>query len=254
MKILLVGASGTIGRAVQAELAQRHEVVRINRGSGDLRVDITDAASIRAMYAQAGAFDALVSTTGSVHFGPLAEFTAAEFDVGLRNKLMGQVNLVMLGLATIRDGGSFTLTSGLLNDDPIRLGASAAMVNGALDGFVRGAAIELPRGGAHQRREPDRDRGGIAFVRAVLPRCEAGAGGRCGAGLCQERRGRADRPHLPRGLVARPVSGQGGESARGGPGLLQVQPVAAASGAALRCSAGPARVSQGLEIAAIPAP
>ncbi|OZI35495.1 short chain dehydrogenase [Bordetella genomosp. 1] len=146
MKILLVGASGTIGRAVQAELAQLHEVVRINRGSGDLRVDITDAASIRAMYAQAGAFDALVSTTGSVHFGPLAEFTAAEFDVGLRNKLMGQVNLVMLGLATIRDGGSFTLTSGLLNDDPIRLGASAAMVNGALDGFVRGAAIELPRG------------------------------------------------------------------------------------------------------------
>jgi len=146
MKIVLIGASGTIGRAVHAELSQRHEIVSANATSGDFRVDIADPESIRQLYARVGAFDAVVSAAGKVHFGPLEQFTADQFDLGLRNKLMGQVNLVALGLAHIRDGGSFTLTSGLLNEDPIRQGASAAMVNGALEGFVRSAAIELPRG------------------------------------------------------------------------------------------------------------
>lgn len=146
MKIILVGASGIIGKAVDAELGQRHEVVRASRAGGDCQVDITDPESIRRLYEFVGSFDALVSTAGTVHFGPLAQFTAEQFEIGLRNKLMGQVNLVTIGLEYIRDGGSFTLTSGLLNEDPIRLGVSAAMVNGALEGFVRGAAIETSRG------------------------------------------------------------------------------------------------------------
>lgn len=146
MKIILVGSSGTIGRAVAAELGARHDIVHANRNSGDVRVDIADPASIVAMYGQVGRFDALVCATGKVHFGLLETFTPEQFDLGLRNKLMGQVNLVMLGLGHISDGGSFTLTSGLLNEDPIREGASAAMVNGGIEGFVRGAAIGLPRG------------------------------------------------------------------------------------------------------------
>jgi len=146
MKIILIGAGGTIGKAVDAELGSRHEIVRVNRSSGDVRVDISDPQSIERLYRQVGSFDAVVSTAGNVHFGPFEQFTPAQFEVGLRDKLMGQVNLVMLGLAYIRDGGSFTLTSGLLNDDPIREGVSAAMVNGGVEGFVRGAAIELPRG------------------------------------------------------------------------------------------------------------
>jgi NAD(P)-dependent dehydrogenase (short-subunit alcohol dehydrogenase family) len=146
MKVILIGAGGTIGKAVHTELATRHDVVPVNFSSGDLRVDITDESSIKSMYAEVGDFDAVVSTTGKVHFGPLAQFTREQYDVGLKDKLMGQVGLVTLGLPHIRDGGSFTLTSGLLNDDPIRQGVSAAMVNGALEGFVRGAAIELSRG------------------------------------------------------------------------------------------------------------
>jgi NAD(P)-dependent dehydrogenase (short-subunit alcohol dehydrogenase family) len=146
MKIVLIGASGTIGRAVLAELRPRHEVVQVNRTSGDFQVDIADPGSIRQLYARIGVFDAVVSAAGKVHFGPLEHFTQEQFEVGLRDKLMGQVNLVTLGLAHVRDGGSFTLTSGLLNEDPIRQGASASMVNGGLEGFVRSAAIELPRG------------------------------------------------------------------------------------------------------------
>ena len=146
MKIILVGAGGTIGRAVAAELQDRHELVRVGRSSGDLHVDIADPASIEALFAQTGPFDALVCTAGNVHFGPFETFTQAQFELGLRDKLMGQVNLVKMGIDHVSDGGSFTLTSGLLNEDPIRDGVSAAIANGGLEGFVRGAAIVMPRG------------------------------------------------------------------------------------------------------------
>lgn len=146
MKIILIGASGIIGKAVDAALKARHEIVRVNRSSGDFQVDIANPASIERLYNKVGAFDALVSATGNVHFGLFEEFTREQFEIGLQNKLMGQVNLVTMGLKFIRDGGSFTLTSGLLNEDPIPEGVSAAMVNGALEGFVHGAAIALPRG------------------------------------------------------------------------------------------------------------
>ena len=88
----------------------------------------------------------MVSAAGKVHFGEFAKMTEAEFGIGLKDKLMGQVNLVLIGRDFVNDGGSFTLTSGVLSHDPIRLGAGASLVNGALDSFVRAAAIELPRG------------------------------------------------------------------------------------------------------------
>ena len=146
MKIILVGAAGTLGKAVDKALNARHEIVRVGRKSGDHQADITDPKSIEQLYKKTGEFDAMVSTVGDVHFGPLEEFTQDQFQVGLRSKLMGQVNLVALGIKHIRAGGSFTLVSGQINDDPIRMGASGAMVNGGLEGFVRSAAIELPRG------------------------------------------------------------------------------------------------------------
>lgn len=146
MKIILVGASGTIGQAIEQELKVRHDIIRVGRNSGDLQADITDPASIRHLFERAGAFDALISAAGKVHFGALAEMGEAEFEVGLRDKLMGQVNLVLIGREFANDGASFTLTSGVLSDDPIRYGASASLVNGALDAFVRSAALELPRG------------------------------------------------------------------------------------------------------------
>ncbi|AUG00725.1 short chain dehydrogenase [Pseudomonas sp. 09C 129] len=146
MKILLIGANGTIGSAVDKELSQRHEIIRIGRNSGDFQVDISDSASIRALFEQTGTFDALICAAGNVTFAPLGEMSAQHFALGLQDKLMGQVNLLLIGREFANDGASFTFTSGILNRDPIRSGASAALVNGAIDGFVRAAAIELPRG------------------------------------------------------------------------------------------------------------
>lgn len=146
MKILVVGASGTVGSAIAAELAKRHQIVRASRKGGDLQVDIEKPDSIQAMYAKLGRLDAVVSAAGHVHFGPLAEMTDAKLRVGIDSKLLGQINLVVMGIDHVADGGSFTLTSGILSEIPIRGGSSAALVNGALEAFARGAAPELPRG------------------------------------------------------------------------------------------------------------
>ena len=145
MRILLVGAGGTIGRAVVAELSPRHEIVTAGRSSGDLRVDIADIASVRRMFADAGSVGAVACAAGNVHFAPLAGMTSEQFDLGLRDKLMGQVHLVLAGRDHVEPGGSFTLIAGILSRDPIVGGASASMVNGALESFVRAAAIELPK-------------------------------------------------------------------------------------------------------------
>ena len=203
MRILIVGASGTIGSAVVAELIQRHEIIQAGRSSGDLRLDLTDADSVRAAFEQAGPLDAVVSTAGKVKFAPFEEMGADDYAIGLENKLMGQVGLVLIGREFVRDGGSFTLTTGVLDRDPIVQGSSASMVNGAINAFVRAAAIEMPRG------QPRRDRGIDGGLGAVLPRLRARPGRARRAGLRQERRGRADGAGVLRGLTLedRRVSG-----------------------------------------------
>ena len=151
LRILLVGASGTLGRAVAAELGQRHEVISASRNAGSLRVDIGDPANIVAAIAQVGPIDALACAAGAVNFAPLAAIAPAgiadsPYGLGLVNKLLGQVNLALAARETLRDGGSITLIGGILSDTPIVAGSSASMVNGALASFVIAAAIELPRG------------------------------------------------------------------------------------------------------------
>lgn len=146
MKIIVIGAGGAIGQAVAAHLAQRHEIIAVGRSSGQLHADIADIAQVRALFAATGKVDAVVVAAGSVHFGALAEFTPEQFQVGLNSKLMGQVNVALVAQQWLNDGGSITLTSGIVADQPIRYGVSATMVNAAVEGFARGAAIELPRG------------------------------------------------------------------------------------------------------------
>ncbi len=146
MKILVVGASGDIGQAACDELNNRHEIIKTGRSSGQYEADISDLAAVRDLYRKIGQLDAVVSCAGDATFAPLNEFTRDSFMYGLSQKVMGQVNLVIAGLDTIADGGSFTLTSGVLDRDPIRMGVNAATANGALAGFVKSAAIEMSRG------------------------------------------------------------------------------------------------------------
>ena len=146
MKIIIVGATGTVGKTAVNALSGRHEVIRVGKTSGDVQMDIEDIDSIRAMYEQVGKVDAVVSAVGHVHFGPVHEMTSDQFMEGINGKVLPQVNLVLAGFDYVNDDGSFTLTSGVTNRDPIRGGSCAAAANGALDGFVTGAAVDMPRG------------------------------------------------------------------------------------------------------------
>ena len=146
MKIIVVGASGTLGSKIAEELGKRHDIVRAGSKSGDIQVDITSSDSIKSFYKKVGEFHALVSAAGAGYFGSFDEMTEDDFYIGIKSKMMGQVNLVMLGKDLISDRGSFTLTSGILHNDPVAGGASLSLVNGALNSFGKAAACELKRG------------------------------------------------------------------------------------------------------------
>ncbi|MET0005993.1 MAG: short chain dehydrogenase [Candidatus Thiodiazotropha sp.] len=143
MKILLIGATGTIGQEVQQRLADGHEVIPVGFKNGVYQVDMESKASIQHLFEQVGNVDAVISTAGAAAFAPLRELTDAQFELGWNNKLMGQVNLLRVGRSYIKEGGVVLLTSGMLASDPIPGSASVSAVNGALNSFVKAATIEL---------------------------------------------------------------------------------------------------------------
>jgi NAD(P)-dependent dehydrogenase (short-subunit alcohol dehydrogenase family) len=146
MKAIVIG-SGTIGSAVKKALEEKgHEVVSVGRKSGDYQADISDPESLKALFGRIGSFDAVANAAGDVSFGPLAHTTDEQWANSIQSKGMGQINLVRAALPFIADNGSFTLVSGVLTDEYIQGGTIATSVNLLVEGFVKGAAVELPRG------------------------------------------------------------------------------------------------------------
>ena len=146
MRILVVGATGTIGKAVVAALSSRHEVISASHNRAAERVDVSDINSIRALFERVGKLDAIVSAAGSAKFAPLASLSDADFAYSIQNKLMGQVNLVRLGMNALNQGGSITLTSGILAQKPMPGSGAISLVNAGLEGFTRAAALEASHG------------------------------------------------------------------------------------------------------------
>ncbi|MEO7539847.1 MAG: short chain dehydrogenase [Pyrinomonadaceae bacterium] len=146
MKILLVGASGTIGKKVAAVMSKKHEVIGASRSGADVEVDITDPASIERMYGSVSNVDAVVCAAGPAKFGPFGDLTEEDFYIGIRGKMMGQVNIVRVGLRYLNDNGSFTLTTGILSDEPVVGSVAVALINGGVNSFSVAAAQEMPRG------------------------------------------------------------------------------------------------------------
>ena len=142
MRILLIGATGTIGQAVATALGKRHDLVLASRHKAHEQVDIADAASLRALFDRIGRVDAVVSAAGSAAWKPFAELSDADFAFSFANKLMGQINVVRIAGEFVNDGGSITLTSGILAQNPMPNSAAVSTVNAGLEGFVRAAALE----------------------------------------------------------------------------------------------------------------
>jgi NAD(P)-dependent dehydrogenase (short-subunit alcohol dehydrogenase family) len=143
MKLLIIGGKGTIGKKVSAHFSRTHEIIIAGRTSGDVTVDIADSKSIKAMFESIGIIDAILCLAGEAKWAPFDSLTEDDYYIGLRSKLMGQVNLVRIGQDYLNTGGSITLTTGILADYPVVMTTSAAMVNGAIHSFVKAAALEL---------------------------------------------------------------------------------------------------------------
>jgi NAD(P)-dependent dehydrogenase (short-subunit alcohol dehydrogenase family) len=146
MRILVIGGTGTIGSAVVARLSGQHNVMVGCRTSAAAAIDITDTASIRRLFEEEAPFDAVVCAAGDAVFKPIEDLTDDDHAFGLRSKLMGQVNVVRVGQCHVRNGGSFTLTSGKLGRRPMPGTTSYSVVNSGIEAFVRAASLELPRG------------------------------------------------------------------------------------------------------------
>jgi NAD(P)-dependent dehydrogenase (short-subunit alcohol dehydrogenase family) len=143
MKILIIGGHGTIGNKVSTHFAQKHNVLIADRSKSELRVDLTKSDSIEAMFKSLGMVDAIICIAGEARWAPFSDLTEEDYYIGIRSKLMGQVNLVRIGRHHLNSGGSITLSTGILADDPVIKTASAAMVNGAIHSFVKAVNLEM---------------------------------------------------------------------------------------------------------------
>lgn len=146
MKILIIGANGTIGKKVSESLKDKHEIIRIGKTSGEIQVDISDSESIKKMFEKSGKVDAIVCIAGDAKWDKFENLGEEDFYIGIKSKLMGQVNLVHIGREYLNPGGSFTLTTGILADHPVDKTTSAAMVNGGIHSFVKAVVLELENG------------------------------------------------------------------------------------------------------------
>lgn len=146
MKILIVGGKGTIGNKVAEHFSIKNEVIVAGRSNGDVLVDITSEESIKNMFEKVGKVDAIVCAAGAVKWAPFSDLSEDDFYIGVKSKMMGQVNLVRIGKNYLNPGGSITLTTGILADEPVFMTTSAALVNGGLHSFVKAVARELDKG------------------------------------------------------------------------------------------------------------
>jgi NAD(P)-dependent dehydrogenase (short-subunit alcohol dehydrogenase family) len=146
MKILIIGGNGTIGKVVTNHFSENHEIIIGSRNNGDVSVDIADSNSIKSMFDTIGFVDAIVCIAGEAKWANFNELTEEDYYIGLRSKLMGQVNLVRIGQNYLNKNGSITLSTGILADDPVVKTTSAAMVNGGIHSFVQAVALEIENG------------------------------------------------------------------------------------------------------------
>ena len=146
MKLLIIGGNGTIGKKVSERLSQKHEVLIAGRNSGDVTVDFADVNSIKSMFENIGKLDGIICIAGDAKWDKFDSLSEDDFYIGIKSKLMGQVNTVRIGKNYLNQGGSITLSTGILADDPVDMTTSAAMVNGAIHSFVKAVELELENG------------------------------------------------------------------------------------------------------------
>ena len=144
MRIVVVGATGTLGKAAVNAFKQNHEVIKASR-KGDIHIDLSIPESIKEMYKHVSDIDAIVCAAGGAKFGPIESLSDEDFKFSLSNKLMGQINLVRYGREYVNEGGVFTLTTGVLAHNPNAATVMLTMINRGLEAFVEALALDMPK-------------------------------------------------------------------------------------------------------------
>ncbi len=142
-KIIVIGSTGVIGKEVVKLMKNQYQVIEVNRSSGNYKLDMSDTKAVEDMFKEIGGFDAVIATSGYGKWGSIDEHTIQDFHDGLNSKLMGQINLVMIGRKYANDGAAFVISSGILAQYPVEGGLSLGVINAGLEAFVRGAAFEM---------------------------------------------------------------------------------------------------------------
>lgn len=147
-RVVVIGSSGLIGSAIVRRLSaldggRRYAVVGATRHT-EPPLDLDSSTSIRRYFDRIGVIHHVVVAGGDARFGPLPELSSEDFSVGLRSKLMGQVNVALEATRRPVPPRSITLTSGALAHSPIAGSSAVALVNGAIDAFARAATLDLP--------------------------------------------------------------------------------------------------------------
>ena len=147
MKIIIVGASGRIGKEVDKALSVSHDIVRVGERSGDIKCDYTIPESVRDMFNKVGEFDSLISVIGGDSiFKPFVDLDNEDYRYGFERKFLGQIRFLKLGESFVRDNGAFVFTSGFLSQYPNPASIATGPLNAAVNTFVKNTASLLPRG------------------------------------------------------------------------------------------------------------
>jgi NAD(P)-dependent dehydrogenase (short-subunit alcohol dehydrogenase family) len=158
-RVVVIGGTSGIGLAI-AEASSRagaRVVVASSRQSSvdsalarlDARatgqvVDVLDGAGLTTFFASLGEVDHLVYTAGEA----LRLMTIADLDLHrargfFETRYFGALNAVHAAAASLRPGGSITLTSGSAGERPGAGWALGASICGAMNSLTRALAVEL---------------------------------------------------------------------------------------------------------------
>lgn len=144
-KILVIGATGLLGKAIVQKLAGTADVIEASFSHPANPVDLADPSALKALFEKVGKVDAIICTAGVAHFKPFAETQDADWQFAIANKMMGQINTVRFGAEYLNEGGAIVLTTGTLAQTPLPGSAIVSAVNAAVEGAIRAFSLELDK-------------------------------------------------------------------------------------------------------------
>ncbi|HEY2662095.1 MAG TPA: SDR family oxidoreductase [Caulobacteraceae bacterium] len=158
---MVIGGASGVGFAVAAAaqedgarvvIASSHEanvqaaVKRLGGGATGFVVDVSDEASVAGFFETLGPFDHLAFTAGDwggSMFAPTRDLDLATAQAGFAVRFWGALTVAKYGCRTIAEGGSFTLTGGMLAHRPMKGAPVTTAVVGAVEHLTLGLAVDL---------------------------------------------------------------------------------------------------------------